>query len=83
MNEKDYSDISHNSSISDPFLTFELVREELSNRGHEISGQVVEEGISAYVGPDDFRKVADFIVNEYIPNFHEYTSGHNVILFSN
>jgi N12 class adenine-specific DNA methylase len=55
--------------IGDPYNLFDRVRDELSERGYAVSGELVEDGINEFrsrVGAGEFSDVADFIVREFL-----------------
>ena len=57
------------NEINDPYSLFEKVREELSERGFAVSGELVEDGINEYNsrgGKGNAEDVADFIEDEYL-----------------
>jgi N12 class adenine-specific DNA methylase len=55
--------------IGDPYKLFDRVRDELSERGYAVSGEIVEDGINLFranVGHGDFSDVADYIESEML-----------------
>ena len=56
--------------IAEPYDLFEQIRDELSERGYVVSGEMIEDGIGDYYHSHnemgDYREIADFIESGYL-----------------